>query len=158
MDTVSASTTVIITIPVGTVTSYVGSNPPEGWLLCNGQTIDQATYPNLFPLLSGGKVPDLRSRFIVGAGQGDNLSSYPINQTGGLESVTLTVDQIPSHSHQINNGNFGLHYQSFQGESDNDIPFESNPNTNLGGTNNTGGGKSHENRPPFYALTYIVKY
>lgn len=156
---VSAQVTATITMPVGTVVSFVGQTPPNGWLLCDGSVINQSTYPNLYPLLISGKLPDLRSRFIVGTGQGAGLGNYKLNDTGGSEMVTLTTDQIPSHYHQINNGNFGLHHRSFDGSGGDDIPFETNPDGGyLSGTNYTGGGHPHENRPPYYALTFIIKY
>lgn len=156
--TVSAQVTAIITMPVGTVISYVGAAVPNGWLLCDGSSIDPNSYPNLFPLVVNGKLPDLRSCFLVGAGQGSGLSNYALNSTGGAETVTLSTAQIPSHSHTIYNGNFGLHHRSFDGEDDNDIPFETNPDTRLGGTDAAGGGQAHENRPPYHALNYIIKY
>lgn len=156
---VSAQTTAIIAMPVGTVVSFVGTTPPNGWLLCDGTVISPSSYPALYPLLVNGTLPDLRSRFIVGTGQGAGLSKYNRNDVGGLETVTLAINQIPPHSHSINNGNFGLHHRSFSGDSGNDIPFETNPDGGyLGGTNPTGGGNSHENRPPYYALTFIIKY
>eukprot|EP01116_Phalansterium_solitarium_P000709 TRINITY_DN10554_c0_g1_i3.p1 TRINITY_DN10554_c0_g1~~TRINITY_DN10554_c0_g1_i3.p1 ORF type:complete len:115 (-),score=23.70 TRINITY_DN10554_c0_g1_i3:193-537(-) len=46
-------------------------------------------------------VPDFRGRVAVGAGKGPGLSDYFIGQTGGTESVTLTVSQLPSHNHQL---------------------------------------------------------
>ncbi|BBB68529.1 tail protein [Undibacterium sp. YM2] len=154
----SSSVVALIAMPVGTVISFLGQSAPNGWLLCDGTRIDQATYPNLYPMLVNGTLPDLRSRFVVGSGQGAGLSNYATNATGGLESVTLTTDQIPSHSHTINNGDFGLHNRSFEGNNDSDLPYETRYNTYIGGTDKTGGGQAHENRPPYFALTYIVKY
>ncbi|MFZ6679204.1 phage tail protein [Undibacterium sp. Tian12W] len=148
----------LIAMPVGTVTSFLGQNAPNGWLLCDGSRVDQATYPNLYPLLVNGALPDLRSRFVVGAGQGAGLSNYPTSATGGYEAVTLTTAQLPSHSHTINGGNFGLHNRSFEGDDDTDLPYETRYNTPINGTDKTGGDQPHENRPPYFALTYIVKY
>ena len=147
---------------------------PSGWVLCNGSN----------------STPDLRNRFVVGAGD-----SYSVGATGGANSVTLSTAQLPAHSHTTNN-----HRHSFSGSGSSshshDIasatghtgynildrnrgtdPWTSNYNTtsvdtesatvsisisgNTGysnpSTNNTGSGNSHENRPPYYALCYIMK-
>ena len=106
---------------------------PTGYVLCNGSN----------------NTPDLRNRFVVGAGSGSN---YSVNDTGGADSVTLTVDQIPAHTHTyidqyvaINNG-----YRPWPANN-NDCAAR---NVNSG---SAGGGQSHENRPPYYALCYIMK-
>lgn len=67
-------------IPSGIIAMWSGASNavPSGWLLCNG---------------SNG-TPDLRNRFVVGAGD-----KYAVGNTGGSDSVTLTNDQIPSHTH-----------------------------------------------------------
>lgn len=101
--------------------------------------------------------PDLRGRFIVGVGQGPGRFSYVNNASGGEETHTLTESEMPSHTHSINKGDFGIHSQSFQGEDDKDLPFETHASTPLGGTDSTGGNQPHNNLPPFYALTYIIK-
>ena len=88
----------------------VGFNfAPRGWMACNGQLLSIATYSALFSLLGttyGGDgittfaLPDLRSRIPVHQGQGPGLSNYVIGQMSGTESVTLTQNQIPAHTHQ----------------------------------------------------------
>lgn len=80
-------------LPTGSVVMYAGSIAPTGWLLCNGQST--TGYPALAALV-GATVPDLRDRFVVGAGP-----SYALKATGGAASVTLTAAQsgVPTHSH-----------------------------------------------------------
>jgi microcystin-dependent protein len=154
----SASVTAVIAMPVGTIVSYAGGAEPNGWLLCNGQGILPSMYPALTALI-GNTVPDLRSRFIVGAGQGPQLDNYPLMATGGAESVALSIAELPAHTHTINSGNIGLHHRSFRGASGSERPFQnSGYSTGISGTDSTGQGQSHENRPPYYALTYIIKY
>ena len=168
---------------------------PSGWVLCNGSN----------------STPDLRNRFVVGAGSG-----YSVGNTGGADTVTLTEAQIPSHnhsfsgshshSHTINNhthswsgttnttGNHNHHEygsagydwedsergwarttqhggQDYNHATDGNHSHTvsgttgnpSNRGTNSqsvsisGTTGNKGSGNSHENRPPYYALCYIMK-
>lgn len=72
--------------PVGGIIMWSGSNAsiPSGWALCNGQTVNGISTPNL------------SNRFIVASG-----SSYATNATGGSSSVTLNSTQIPRHSHSV---------------------------------------------------------
>ena len=107
---------------------------PTGFVLCDGNN----------------NTPNLSGRFVVGYDASN--SDYDVDDTGGFESVTLTVDQIPAHTHtyidqyvSINNG-----YRPWPANN-NDCAAR---NINSG---STGGGQSHENRPPYYALCYIMK-
>ena len=115
----------------GMIMMYTGSTAPSGWAICNGQN----------------GTPDLRDRFIVGAG-----SAYSIGNTGGQNSVTLTVNQIPAHTHTYERTDVGINV--------NDRPWPASNNDcdmTTQNTSSTGGGQSHENRPPYYALMFIVK-
>ncbi len=121
---------------------------PTGWALCNGQN----------------GTPDLRDRFIVGAG-----NSYAVASTGGAATVTLTIAQMPAHSHGVNDPGHshskGASWpgsgpeQDQSGSPENRTDF--NINTGFSGTGislqNTGSGQPHENRPPYYALAFIMK-
>ena len=105
---------------------------PTGFVLCDGNN----------------STPNLSGRFVVGYDASN--SDYDVNDTGGAESVTLTVNQIPSHTHNLL---FGI--GAFGGSSGAQTPRDSG--TTSGRISNTGGGQSHENRPPCYALCYIMK-
>jgi microcystin-dependent protein len=123
---------------------------PSGWVLCNG---------------SNG-TPDLRDRFVVGAGSG-----YSVGATGGADSVTLTTAQMPQHNHGINDpGHFHTtnnyvarsNYaepRNFGVGTDGNLNSTGDTNTKTTGITiqNEGSGNSHENRPPYYALCYIMK-
>jgi microcystin-dependent protein len=83
---------------------------PIGWAFCQGQLLSIAQNTALFSLLGttyGGDgrstfgLPDLRGRVPVGQGQGPGLSVIELGQVGGAESVTLTVAQLPAHSHPL---------------------------------------------------------
>jgi microcystin-dependent protein len=155
--------------PLGGIIMWSGSltsNSPiinsvfyGNWKKCDGGTYNGIT------------TPDLRNRFIVGAG-----SSYSIGNTGGADSVTLQTKHLPPHTHSVNSG--GGHTHSVRvgaiqhgwdssvttvGTDDHGAVSNSrdysdyNNFTHTHTIYNTGGGKSHENRPPYYALVFIMR-
>lgn len=89
----------------------VGFNfAPRGWQLAQGQTLSISSNTALFSLLGttyGGdgrttfRLPDTRGRVVIGQGRGAGLSDYRLGETGGQETVTLDVLQIPSHNHAV---------------------------------------------------------
>lgn len=117
-------------VPAGVIAMWSGSmaSIPDGWTLCDGTD----------------GTPDLTDRFVVGAGD-----SYSVDDTGGTDTVTLTESEIPSHTHTAN-------AQDGTGGSDN-FASTSSGSSSTQETNATGGGSAHENRPPYYALAYIMK-
>lgn len=89
--------------PVGIISMWNGNpnTPPTGWTLCNGVTVARADGSgNITP-------PDLRDRFIVGAGY-----SYGTGNTGGTALNYLSVAQLPSHSHAAGSDTQGIHAHS----------------------------------------------
>ncbi|MCA6364142.1 MAG: phage tail protein [Bacteroidetes bacterium] len=122
-------------LPVGSIVMFYGDidHLPIGWEYCDGT--------------SG--TPDLRDLFIVGAGR-----TYNLGASGGQNTVTLTTDQIPAHSHKYQQFNL----VNIDWKSGGDLSPMNGTGSNLPGiTESTGGGMPHENRPPFYALFYIMK-
>jgi microcystin-dependent protein len=99
-------------IPAGVISQYAGTTAPAGYLLCQGQSLSTVTFAGLFDAIGynyGGSgesfnLPNLENRVPVGKGTGTFAS---LNSSGGVESVTLTVDQIPSHTHIQNSHNHG---------------------------------------------------
>ncbi len=150
---------------------------PKGWALCNGQLLPINQNQALFALLGttyGGDgihtfaLPDLQGRVPLGQGNGAGLSPYVIGQTGGEENVTLTIEQIPAHTHQVMG-------QSSLGTLPN--PFGSNGIGNVWATQSrlnvysaaapdsamgvqsitsAGGGQPHDNHSPYLVLNYII--
>jgi hypothetical protein len=133
----------INTLPRGSIIAWYSIEVPNGWALCNG--------------LNG--TPDLSGRFILGAGQGTDLSNRTIGLRGGEENVTLTTRNIPAHKHDytyttanaktwgggvIKSGN------SMWGEGDNTVEAETQQQ-------HSHSIDSHNNMPPFHVLTYIMK-
>ncbi|MPM50906.1 hypothetical protein SDC9_97652 [bioreactor metagenome] len=143
-------------VPAGCILLWSGAATaiPSGWALCNGE--------------SG--TPNLRDRFIVGAG-----STYAVGATGGASSVTLTTDQIPSHTHSNTIGSESNHTHgvtagigtsssgsaSWAGDSQSGTKTvtsgKGSAHTHTITKASAGGGGSHENRPPYYAMCYIMK-
>ncbi len=83
---------------------------PRGFAEANGQLIPIAQYTALFSLLGttfGGNgqttfgLPDLRGRTAIGQGTGPGLSPYTVGQVGGVESFTITTQNMPAHSHSV---------------------------------------------------------
>jgi microcystin-dependent protein len=176
-------------VPSGVILMWSGSiaSIPSGWFLCNGAN----------------DTPDLRDRFVVGAG-----STYAVGATGGAATVALAEANLPAHSHSFSGTTSdrsvdhthagvtdaqGFHSHTYsdatgQGQGPN-VPLtyqgggslfsyrsnatdgsglhshnistygESNGHTHnfSGTTSSVGSGTAHENRPPYFALAYIMK-
>jgi len=125
-------------IPSGIITMWSGfiTAIPSGWTLCDGTN----------------STPDLRNRFVVGAGD-----EYSENDTGGEDSVTLTENEIPSHNHGIPARSIA----NASGSGDANRLARANDSSGTAYTfsnmNDAGGDQAHENRPPYFALAYIMK-
>ncbi|HEX8466471.1 MAG TPA: tail fiber protein [Allosphingosinicella sp.] len=90
---------------VGEIRMFAGNFPPVGWLFCEGQLLPISENETLFQLIGttyGGDgestfgLPDLRGRIPIHQG-----SETPLAQQGGVEAVTLTTQQIPTHTHAL---------------------------------------------------------
>jgi microcystin-dependent protein len=179
-------------VPKGVILLWSGAvdDLPDGWALCDGQN----------------NTPDLRNRFLVGAG-GD----YEPDDTGGSNTVLLTEAQVPAHAHTVDlqtaaagghthtatvtpagahshrpEGNAGNFFRQGAGGPISGIqngnsfvggitthgqtapvadhshavalePASNHAHAVTGQTDSYGGGVAHENRPPYYALAYIMK-
>jgi microcystin-dependent protein len=99
---------------LGTILMVGFNFAPVGWALCNGQLLSISQNTALFSLLGtyyGGDgvttfgLPNLQGRVPIHQGNGAGLSPYNIGQLGGVENVTLTVGNLPAHSHPANCNN-----------------------------------------------------
>lgn len=140
-------------VPSGLIAMWSGAITaiPTGWNLCDGTN----------------STPDLTNMFIVGAG-----GTYAVGDTGGEASHTLTEDEMPGHTHTGTTASAGAHTHTigFAPNNSSDGSGRSNVSTNLTTTtsedgdhthtfttDSTGGDGAHENRPPYYALAFIMK-
>jgi microcystin-dependent protein len=93
---------------IGEIRMFAGSFAPAGWAFCDGQQLPISENDALFTLIGttyGGDgestfmLPDLRGRAPMHQGTGSGLGTYVIGELAGVESVTLTTQQIPAHNH-----------------------------------------------------------
>ena len=160
----------------GEIKIWAGKNGTlsEKYHLCDGSYFPIPTsatdpYHDLFQIIGtsyntqdtpGGNfaLPNLSGRFIVGSGTNSNNETFNFKASGGAATVTLTTEQIPSHNHvakfhatEDDNG----HLDEYG------VPTGINPATvfrsDVITVENTGGGKPHNNLPPYYVLAYVIR-
>jgi microcystin-dependent protein len=153
---------------IGEIRMFGGNFAPAGWAFCNGALMPISENDALFTLIGttyGGDgqttfaLPDLQSRIPIHVGPG-----FVQGQTGGTETVTLTTNQIPSHSH-VPTCNSAPGTQSGPG---NGIWASTSPSLNQYSTNaptlnmdpaaigQAGGSQPHDNMVPFLAVNFIL--
>lgn len=146
---------------------------PRGTALCDGQLLAISQNTALFSLLGtnfGGDgrttfgLPDLRGRVPIHWGNGPGLSDRRIGQKGGVERVMLNITEIPSHNHapvlrgieedadqtEFAGNTLANHTGYHNGAADGNFSAGSIVSQNVGGS------QSHENMPPFQAITYCI--
>jgi len=147
---VGVQTAVGTTIPAGMISLWYGAigSVPSGWYLCDGAN----------------GTPDLRDRFVIGAG-----STYSVGSTGGATTRTLTTNELPSHSHTAtvtdpgHNHTLGYSTQLLQGGGLGALVQTSSINTGTSTTgitvanSTTGSGAAFNILNPYYALAYVMK-
>lgn len=157
---------------VGEIRMFAGTFAPAGWMLCEGQQLPISENETLFQLIGttyGGdgestfNLPNLASRVPVHMGTGPSGTTYQIGEMAGTEQETLTVQQIPAHTH------------AFLGSQDN--AGNTNPANNVVASPTTidfyrvgaaaaamapqsigpaGGSQPHENTQPFLCINFII--
>ncbi len=151
---------------VGEIRMFAGNFAPAGWMFCEGQLISIAENETLFQLIGttyGGDgqetfaLPDLRGRIPIHQGNG-----FILAETGGAEEITLTVAQIPAHSHPFlastgnasdnNPGNNVLATPTV------DVYVSSAPFANMAATaiSSVGGSQPHTNFQPYLCVDFII--
>ena len=152
---------------VGEIRMFAGNFAPAGWAFCNGALIAIDQNPTLFQLIGttyGGDgqnnfaLPDLQSRLPVHVGPG-----FAQGQSGGVETVTLTISQIPAHSHvplcNAAAGSSDTPANNFWAAAtgatnyDNGVPGAAMDPATIG---SAGGSQPHDNMIPFLVINFII--
>lgn len=154
---------------LGEIRMFAGNYPPAGWAFCEGQLLPISEYEDLFNLIGvtyGGDgnstfaVPDLRGRIPIHKGNGFTLS-----ERGGVEEVTLTVNQMPAHSHLLlasttlaSSPDPGGNVLAQSRTAAVDLYLEDNPTTNMAATaiGSVGGNQPHSNMQPYLCISFII--
>ena len=170
--------------PLGIVQIWAGKVVPSGYELCEGQQLKISEYPALYAAIGSTynnaysytgsrystmsgyfRLPDLRGRFLVGYNASDaDYNAY--GRIGGEKKHALTTSEMPSHSHVFKDYYYpeahdGVNYDTIitnnkigsnKTDYDNNHLFYYRHNTDSAGS-----GYSHENRPPYYSLAYIMR-
>jgi microcystin-dependent protein len=152
---------------VGEIRMFGGNFNPSGWMFCDGALLPISEFETLFNLIGttyGGDgqstfaLPDLRGRIPLHQGNGFTLA-----ETGGVETVTLTVAQIPAHSHPFlgssdiaNSPNPGANVVARSGQVN--IFLNSNPSVAMSPQflGSVGGSQPHTNFQPYLCINYII--
>jgi len=152
---------------VGEIRQFAGNFAPAGWMFCEGQLLPISEYETLFNLIGttyGGDgqstfaLPDLRGRIPLHFGNGFTLA-----ETGGVETVTLTVSQIPSHSHPLlasnATGDQASPISNLLASSFTITPYindVANGNMSATAVSSTGGSQPHNNFQPYLCVDFII--
>ena len=152
---------------VGEIRMFAGNFAPAGWMFCEGQLISISENETLFQLIGttyGGDgqstfaLPDLRGRLPIHQGNG-----FVLAETGGAEEITLTVNQIPAHSHPLLASNTVSNQSAptnnvVAQSSSADLYIEDTPNVNLvaAAIGSVGGSQPHTNFQPYLCVDFII--
>jgi len=151
---------------VGEIRMFAGNFAPAGWMFCEGQLLPISENETLFNLIGttyGGDgestfaLPDLRGRLPIHMGNGFTLA-----ETGGVETVTLTVSQIPAHSHPLlastDVPTLNTPQSNVTGQAAAKIYRSGSPSFNLApqSIGNTGGSQPHNNFQPYLCVDFII--
>ncbi len=148
------------TLPIGAILPFSGDTAPENFLFCKGQAVSRTTYSELFKVIgtqygSGDgsttfNLPDYRSRVPVGLDSNDT-DFDTLGNTGGEKTHNLTIDEMPSHNHEV--------YLDNQGTGGKWGPLGTVQQTTevYTTTNNVGNNQPHNNLQPYIVTNFIIK-
>lgn len=157
---------------IGEIRMFAGNFAPAGWAFCEGQALPIAENDALFTLIGttyGGdgqetfNLPNLASRVPVHMGTGPSGTTYTLGEMAGTEQETLTMQQIPSHSHSLlasgDTGNQLNPGGSVIANSQGALPYIEDPASvamSATAASGTGGSQPHENTQPFLCINFII--
>ena len=148
-------------LPIGSIIPYSGETAPEGYSICDGKELNRETYKELFSIIgttfgngdgtSTFNLPDLKGRISVGLDSSDT-DFDTLGKTGGKKTHTLTIDEIPAHTHNLTYNTSGA-----GANTGGTVALGNTSTTSLFATLPTGGSKEHNNLQPYIVLNYIIK-
>jgi microcystin-dependent protein len=168
---------------VGELRVMAFSYAPAGWVPCDGRLLSVSQFTPLYAVIGslyGGNgtttfaVPDLRGSATIGQGQGTGLTNYVVGETAGATTVTLTLNELPAHTHvpdaKVNqSGTANMHNVPVTG----DQMSRFAPSGGIGSAYNnpplnnpatfaptmvqpTGNGAAHSNQQPYLSMMYCI--
>jgi microcystin-dependent protein len=159
---------------IAEIKMFGGNFAPRGYAFCEGQILSIAQNTALFSLLGttyGGNgsttfaLPDLRGRRPIGAGLGPGLSLRSLGESGGQESVTLTSNELPLHTHTAQGSSVGgtttdpsnaVWAASVGGRTPPPLYTAAANTVQMAPSGFAGGNQAHENRQPSLAINFII--
>ena len=157
---------------VGEIRMFAGNFAPAGWMFCSGQLLPISENETLFQLIGttyGGDgestfaLPDLQSRVPIHMGTGPDGNTYQLAETGGVEEVTLTTNQIPIHTHAFLGSSAAATLTSPSGtvvgtSAQVDYLTIAQPTVALNANSiaPVGGSQPHTNLQPYLTLNFII--
>lgn len=170
-------------IQPGMMAAWPGTTPPDGWLAADGSAVSRSTYADLFAVLGTSRgegngtttfnLPNYKGRTLVGYDVGQTEFNA-IGKQGGAKTHTLSANEMPAHSHGVNDPGHSHHISAIldnYGGGNNNNALTNYPGANVrianrwvdaSGTgiwlNNAGGGAAHNNLQPYGVELIIIKY
>jgi microcystin-dependent protein len=157
---------------VGEIRMFAGNFAPAGWMFCDGQLLPISENETLFQLIGttyGGDgestfaLPNLQSRVPIHMGQGKDGVTYQLAEMAGVESVTLTTQQIPIHNHAFLGSSAAATLTSpkdsvvgTSAQVDYLTIATASVAMNANAITPVGGSQPHENCQPFLCINFII--
>lgn len=145
-------------VPIGVIMDYGGSSAPNGWLICDGSAVSRTTYSDLFSVIGESfgagdgsttfNLPQFQGNVSIGLDPNDE-DFDTIGNTFGSKTVTLNINQIPPHKHNL----YVSGGTNFSG-----LSYVNGGTYNSNFTQETGGGQAHNNVQPSVVVNKIIKY
>jgi len=161
---------------LGSVKMFAGNYAPFGWMYCDGSLLKISEHTTLYAVIGdqfGGDgrttfaIPDLRGRVAVGTGKGIGTSQIILGQMGGVERVTLNINNMPSHNHTVA-CDMKSGTRALSNLPENNIPAKLTEGEGFGSDlsegkhmnpemiSHSGNGNHHENMQPWLGISYII--
>ena len=163
-----------MTAYVGEIRMFAGNFEPAGWAFCDGRLVPISENDTLFIVIGttyGGDgqetfaLPNLQSRIPIHQGTGPDGTTYQLGEMAGVESVTLTTQQIPNHTHPHGcstgaGANTSDPTNAIASKADLSQYSSSAPDSQLGtpalNSDIAGGSQPHENLMPYLTINFII--